>query len=213
MAKANRRSLRRIATRLNGVWPNAHPHRTRQPRGLENVQVSCYRNAVLQMLAHLPKFVNWILQHNEPGQDWPCNKADRNRRLPLGQENDGALLKIAKQEFLVGCVSCRLKAFFRLYWGHTTSDPTRAQLRLRESEEAVLALHKISERWCCTAPYAKPGEVRPPGETPAQCVQRRLGGETSSERNQRHRIAVGQACADEYLNRILEGVSESIEAE
>jgi ubiquitin C-terminal hydrolase len=32
----------------------------RRPRGLQNLADTCYRNAALQALLHLPRFVNWM---------------------------------------------------------------------------------------------------------------------------------------------------------
>jgi hypothetical protein len=50
------RARRLLGARLDGTWPNTRP--SPRPRGLQRMGMACYRIAALQMLAHMPKFVN-----------------------------------------------------------------------------------------------------------------------------------------------------------
>ncbi|KAJ4347592.1 hypothetical protein N0V95_005286 [Ascochyta clinopodiicola] len=100
------------------------------------------------MLAHLPKFVNWIMQHNDPveGSDWPCRPEDPNQQLPADQETDKAILKM-DQKLIKGCVLCRLKAIMMQYWGKILVGTNEEPKPFAHSQASTLPLHKMAERW------------------------------------------------------------------
>lgn len=199
---------RELGARLDNTWPSTRPNR--RPRGLKNPSAYCYRNSVLQMLAHLPKFVNWIDQHNEPGQDWPCHPNDPNQRLPDGQEKDKAVLDM-DQKLILGCVPCRLKAFFQDYWGARTLNPKQNPAEFPATRPSILPLHRMGERWNCHLPPKERNKERLPGETDAQWIRRRLTRETAEERTRRVSKACDQQCADEYLGYLHGGITSSID--
>jgi hypothetical protein len=94
IAIANRisKKYRRTVFRLNTA-----------PRGLINLRNDCYRNATLQTLTHLPRFVNWILDHGIPGRHWPCNPQDPNRGQT--QPVNDAISNLMCPHY-VGCTVC-----------------------------------------------------------------------------------------------------------
>ena len=68
-----------IANGISKKWKIAR--QTKTPRSFVNEGNDCHRNAALQPLLHLPRFLNWILQHNKHGQKWSCHQGDPNRTL------------------------------------------------------------------------------------------------------------------------------------
>lgn len=203
----NQRTRRVLGARLHNRWPNVRPNP--RPRGLRNPGVSCYRNSGLQLFAHLPRFVNWIMEHNEENQNWPCREGDPNREFPVHQEKDKVILGMDR-DLITGCVSCRLKAFFRDYWDDEALSSDQTPSSFDDDRPSVLPLHRLGERWNCNRPYAKKGQKTPRGIGERADVQRRLDPETARERNARRSRAIGQNCAQEYLSRLLQGVAESI---
>ena len=77
-----------IANGVSKSWAGVIIRTNRAPRGLFNGGNTCYKNAVLQNLLHLPRFVNWIMQHNQPRQAWPCQHGDPNRYPPAEWLNE-----------------------------------------------------------------------------------------------------------------------------
>jgi hypothetical protein len=66
----------------NGISKKSKISRqNKRHRGFVNDGNNYYRHGALQPLLHLPRFVNWILQHNKHGQNWPCHANDSNRTL------------------------------------------------------------------------------------------------------------------------------------
>jgi hypothetical protein len=57
---ATRQSVAQSVVKGTKKSPTYIDRRSRPPRGLQNVSDTCYRNAALQALLHLPKFVNWM---------------------------------------------------------------------------------------------------------------------------------------------------------
>lgn len=167
-------ALRR--TIANGIRKKGHIRRKdSRPRGLGNNGNLCYRLSVLQALLHLPRFCNWIVQHNEPGQTWPCDPEDRNLTLPPKVEQ--ALLGSTRSRTnrdpsqrspehrehtrFTGCVPCLLKTLVRQYWGDVESGPgVRFPARSTPFEPksfgathpAISQLHDLAVRWFCSSP-------------------------------------------------------------
>jgi hypothetical protein len=163
-----------------------------------------YMNSVLQNLAHLPKFCNWIVQHNDPtlGADWPCRPQDPNRRLPSNQEKDPAILAMGPG--INQCVACLMKAFIIEYWSNTN-------VNLPSSHPTVAPLQAMAIRWFCQVPNAQPKSIpQQPGETDAAYITRKLVNETVSQRTDRVTKARGYQDSDEFLIRLLGAIQESI---
>ena len=207
---ASQRARRLRGAELDKTWPNTRS--TRRPRGLRNPDDYCSRNVALQMLAHLPKFVNWMLQHNDPvkGQDWPCHPNDPNQRLPAQQTKDKAITDM-DPDLINGCVPCRLKTFICDYWGDSTLGTDQNPSVFRETRPSILPLHRMGARWNCHLPPPEKDEKPHAGETDAQFIARRLQRETKTQREARVRRATGQNCADEFMSFIHEGIKHSID--
>lgn len=154
---------RNVANRISKTWKINR--QSKRPRGFQNRAVDCYRIGALQPLLHLPRFVNWILQHNERRQNWPCGPNDENR-VPeddpitqeilaeraetLGAEEDG-------QPLFTGCVPCLLKLLILEYWGNTSigpgdGNPPFQPLYFPFDHPATLRLHMLADRWFCVDP-------------------------------------------------------------
>jgi hypothetical protein len=86
---AEQRLWNRLARSVSGKWPITRANKS--SRGLERgYNNTCYRLASLQVLFHLPKFMNLVLQHT-PGD----------KCLTRGR----------------ACMACVLKPAIRQYWG------------------------------------------------------------------------------------------------
>jgi hypothetical protein len=164
--------------------------KSRRPRGLTNGGNTCYRNSVLQTLLHMPKFMNWIMQHNEPLQNWPCGTApaDPNQALPVRWANEPAIRALGAQG--MGCVPCLLKELIRGYWGNVflhsmTGDP----LPLPNNHICWHHLHQLSRRWF----YRDPPDIL---------------GDVSGQQ-QRVWQMDSQQDADEYMRLILDGIENT----
>jgi hypothetical protein len=173
----------------------------------------------LQNLVHLPKFCNWIGQHDPPtlGQDWPCRPEDPNRHLPANQEHDTAILAMGNE--ITQCVACLVKAFVNEYWSNDLSD-------IDFNNPTVRPIQAMAERWFCQIPNLplsgldrQEGEsdaaffarrVQQPGESDAAFITRKLALETVAQRNARVTRARGQQDSDEFLLKLLGAIRESI---
>ncbi|CAO2648436.1 Nn.00g077030.m01.CDS01 [Neocucurbitaria sp. VM-36] len=157
------RTRRNVASRISKAWRN--DRKNRRPRGLANRGNDCYRIGALQPLLHLPRFVNWILQHNEQGQNWPCGTNDRNLSLPTDPLTRRILLGLIKkqtgkdkdQSLYTGCVPCLLKLLIIDYWGNVligpqNGNPPFAPLHLPTDHPAIIRLHRLIDRWFCVDP-------------------------------------------------------------
>jgi hypothetical protein len=142
---ADQRNRSAIASGISKATRWKITRKNRRPRGLENGGASCYRNSVLQSLLHMPKFLNWIMQHNENGQNWPCHPTDPNRTLPDDEDKDDILEKLGTQA--MGCVPCVLKSLITGYWGNIRLGPTGAPLSLPYNHACWSHLHQLSGRW------------------------------------------------------------------
>ncbi|KAF2262905.1 cysteine proteinase [Lojkania enalia] len=87
--------------RIAKKWPIPHTRGTSASRGLERRGNTCYRLSTLQVLMHLPKFLNWILSHNV---------ADA-----TGNTVNGCSPATFATGF--GCAACHIKALVQSYWG------------------------------------------------------------------------------------------------
>ena len=200
------RARRVVGARLDGTWPNTRP--SPRPRGLVRTGMACYRISALQMLAHMPKFVNWVLEHREDGQDWPCNQDDENLKLPKNLERDPATLAL-DPNLVTGCVTCRLKTFFQDYWGTAAADPPQGPSAFQPTHASILPLHRLGEKWNC-APPSFNDIPKKEGETAEAYFARRLSLETEQQLSRRRQDAAGQHCADEYWSWLRTAVRDSI---
>ena len=213
----DQRARRLRATRLNGTWPNTRS--SPRPRGLRRSGAACYRISALQMLTHLPKFVNWIMEHNEDGQDWPCNPTDPNLRLPHLREKDKVLTQLMDRGMILGCVLCRLKESFRDYWGDASTVHGNLPTSFSGDRASIARLDRMSEKWKCERVWWRAGEgqtkadVMKLDETDDEFVLRLHDEETSAARDRRYAAAVGQQCAAEYIDILLEQIHKSIHPE
>lgn len=105
------RDNRRIIQGISKDWRISR--RNRGPRGLDNIKLNCYRHSLLQNLLHLPRFLNWIRQHNVYGQNWPCNPGSL---PPVHDKLVSRLVKQADASLIKSCVPCLLKDLVVAYW-------------------------------------------------------------------------------------------------
>jgi|SRR5690242_6664084 len=134
------RDNRRLVNGISKGWKITRTDR--RPRGLENTGNNCYRHGALQPLLHLPRFVNWIRQHNEKGKAWPCNK-DYSRQF---HDTKGDPVRANAVANLIGdCVPCMLKALAIAYW---SGDDTV----IRHINPAIEPIHRYAGLHFCRDP-------------------------------------------------------------
>lgn len=145
---------RRVATAnaINKVYKRSYNRRNTKPRGLVNPGNYCYRNAVLQALAHLPRLINWIMEHSPAKKDDPPSPATAptsdtspkaaasSKKKPTPPPSTGKKWICSEDDpnryqpvnddlmakigpFETGCVPCLLKNLFRKYWMKHQMDP------------------------------------------------------------------------------------------
>jgi hypothetical protein len=166
--------------------------KVRRPRGLENAGNTCYRNAVLQSLLHLPKFLNWVMQHNESRQNWPCRTApaDSNQAPPLKWADEPAIKALGEEG--MGCVPCLLKDLIRNYWGNILLDEgTGNPLPLPYLHEGWHHLHQLSRRWF----YRNPSDMEDILREPKGTIQERRAMEMDNQQDN-----------DEFMRKLLDGI-------
>lgn len=200
------------ANRINKNWPINRASRV--PRGLFNRRNACYRLSALQSLLHLPRFCNWILQHNKKDGEWPCDPNDVNLTIPpdvqevfdftvveeSGEENYNSLTNYRPTTPYTGCMPCLLKALIINYWGNvhmapgTDTTPTYPR-PFAFSHPAILYLHQLVERWFCREPL---GYTDPPNLSLAKKKQMKL------------KAKQGEMCAqqdsEEFLIKLFEAI-------
>ncbi|KAH7117771.1 hypothetical protein B0J11DRAFT_91271 [Dendryphion nanum] len=103
----------KAARSVRSAWPITRTQRggitktiQNRSRGFDNGGNWCYRNATLQILLHIPKFMNIVIDHNAPGPNGVINNV-----CPLAQQ--------ARH-----CYTCRLKALIQEYWGPNNINAT-----------------------------------------------------------------------------------------
>jgi hypothetical protein len=150
---AQQRDRSAIASGISKACRWKIARKNRRARGLTRVGNTCYRNSVLQSLLHLPKFLNWIMQHNESRQNWPCRLEDPNLSLPSKK-----LLEALGTEAM-GCVPCLLKRLITGYWGNILLDQTGAPLALPFNHACWSHLHQLTRRWFIEPTYVGQQDV------------------------------------------------------
>ncbi|PSN67843.1 cysteine proteinase [Corynespora cassiicola Philippines] len=160
-----------------------------RPRGLENGGNYCFRNAALQALLHLPKFINFVLTHNEVDArgivSWPCNSNDPN--LDTSQSGEDEL---SNEDQLV-CVACAMKHLIQEYWGDERVNKNKPYGdgkpgHLPNGEGSLLPIHRLAQRWYTPRPN--------PDLTDDERIKERDNRQDS----------------EDFLRRILDGIDSSI---
>ncbi|CAI6324684.1 unnamed protein product [Periconia digitata] len=112
-----------------GTFRKSWPIRRRWKRSMRianNTGVACYQNSAIQSLMHLPKFVNWILTHNQQDNggniDWPCDRSGELRT----------------------CVACVLKNLALVYWMNRNLRPTHVLTHEPELRAFRTLAHRIN---------------------------------------------------------------------
>jgi hypothetical protein len=93
----------RHARHISSSWPITRHNKS--SRGIERLSGNneCFRLAAIQGLLHLPKFMNWILLHNEDGE-FPCHP-------------DIESFASKHEKYMGVCPACAFKTLIRSYWG------------------------------------------------------------------------------------------------
>ncbi|KAL6708319.1 hypothetical protein ACN47E_003243 [Coniothyrium glycines] len=150
------RDRERVASRISkDIWQFRVTRPSTFPRGIVNPGNFCYRNSALQPLLHLPRFLNWILQHAEDGQNWPCRPKDPDLSLPddaAADYNGDNLTRLGDKA--TGCVACLLKQLVQWYWGPQEGDDDRMPKpkEIHYKDDAISHLHGLANRWYCEDP-------------------------------------------------------------
>lgn len=192
---------RSIAQSLPKDWPISRENR--RPRGLDNtLKNNCYRHAALQNLLHLPRFLNWIRKHNEPGSHWPCLPTDPNRSLNQKEKKDPILVEMGREA--LGCVPCLLKKLVIEYWGNKliNDDADKAPRPFKWNNPAIRLLHRFTERKFCFEPYGTSDNCVGMDEAEAQVYSQ----------DARKQNMVAQQEAAEFIFMILDGIETSIDS-
>ncbi|KAH8716953.1 hypothetical protein GQ44DRAFT_730286 [Phaeosphaeriaceae sp. PMI808] len=182
-----------------------------RPRGLQQSNNNCYRNSALQVLLHLPRFVNWIMEHNERGKHWDCRPDDPNMLQPAaGDINYHPGLPTA-----TGCVPCLMKTLIQNYWGVHNLSATGEPMELVSDDPAVLGLEQMARRWFS---YPQPNFRNIMRVLDNGLEQRGLPplaeqAKTSMEIDSRIANQVSQQCVYEYSQFIFAGIEQSIDRE
>jgi hypothetical protein len=181
-----------------------------RPRGIANGANNCYRIATLQTLLHLPRFVNWVLDHCEPGKNWNCQPNDWNRVQPVGDRTLDLMRPHAAD-----CISCLLKSLVQAYWGVHNLSPTGHPLPMTLKDPAIVRLNDMARRWVCRDPEGLDATVRSHNMELQDKGESPLAGTELDELKvqERRRNKNAQQCADEYLGNLLGGgVEQSFSA-
>jgi uncharacterized UBP type Zn finger protein len=206
MARARQSAAQReriaVAKRISKLWTARITRQSRLPRGLRNGGNTCYRNSVLQTLLHLPKFVNWIMQHNEHGQKWPCRPTDPNQSLPPRWVGEPAIKAMGLEA--TGCVPCLFKRLVVCYWGNDHIKNNGELDALCVKNMCWYRLHRLAERWFYRDPpdideILNSEENRFKTEAQKTVIKQRL----------RAGHMHGQQDADEYMRFILDGIENT----
>jgi hypothetical protein len=191
-------------------WRNTRQNR--RPRGLANGGFSCYRNSILQNLLHLPKFMNWILQHNKRGQRWPCRAAptatnpagDENQAPPVRYRNEAAIVALGEEG--TGCVPCLLKELIRGYWSDSVliDAATGRPNHLPYNHACWHRLHQLTKRWFYRDPSGLHDTLN--NDTNVNKTPTAKAGMTRAARKAE---MDAQHDSEEYLRMILNGIENT----
>lgn len=201
----------RIATanRINKGYRWETSRQNIRPRGLMNNGNNCYRIGVIQTLLHLPRFVNWILEHRERGKHWQCLPTDQNLQQPKSDKDSFEMRPHA-----TGCVPCLLRALIQAYWGvyKLTPPDVGEPQRLEQDDPAIIGLHRLAERWFCRNPdgwsntLSAIDNARKNNNKKRPMTLKERDDKTKSARKDQE---VGQQDADEFMRFIFDGIEQS----
>ncbi|KAF1917976.1 hypothetical protein BDU57DRAFT_528474 [Ampelomyces quisqualis] len=205
---AEQRRRDAAASKITGLCKWRISRQNRRPRGLSNVNETCYQNAALQMLLHLPKFIAWIMQHNAPGQNWPCAAAtmDSNQAPPPKYSNEPAIKKLGAEG--MGCVPCLLKDLIRGYWGDALLDAATGEPdALPPNHVCWHRLHQLARRWNYREPYNLPEILAGARKK----MRRKLTAAETLKYTQEARAENmdSQQDSDEFFRTILDGIEKT----
>lgn len=146
------RANRRIIKSISNAWRISR--QSKRPRGLENIRNNCYRHALLQNLLHLPRFLNWIHQHNMKGRNWPCNTEHSSSLHQVETSVFSDLVEKANDNLIKDCVPCLLKDLVVAYWGPDEGDKEASNNMavFSHDHDAMLPIHRFAERYFCCRP-------------------------------------------------------------
>ncbi|KAH3955507.1 hypothetical protein HBH53_001390 [Parastagonospora nodorum] len=173
-----------------------------RPRGLSNLGNDCYRNATLQTLFHLPRFVNWIQEHREGGAHWDCKPDDPNMDQPRADR-----VSIQMERHGTGCVPCILKTLFQQYWGpYRMNQNGNGEPRIFERDDpALVGLHNLADRWFSRDPEQWSEKLE-------KARGRKLLSQSEKDKataDARNRNSGAQHDAEEFMRLIMGGVESS----
>jgi hypothetical protein len=135
-----------VARQIKNRWPITRKNRA--SRGLIRAGNTCFRLSGLQALLHLPKFLQWILSHNntEKGRVvFPCRSLTEIMARLSARMTVGCGESSEDEETLPQCPACAVKALAQCYWGHENLDSSGEPMPLCVSHPLIAAVHSIDD--------------------------------------------------------------------
>lgn len=133
-----------VANRISKRWPITR--NKKRCRGLERVAGThtCYQLSTMQILLHLPKFMNWLNEHQKANAhgliDWPCDP----NHLDMQPPNPANAIVPATA---IGCVSCLMKDLVSDYWGQVDLAADGTPNPFDAGQQPMMPIHRLAKRW------------------------------------------------------------------
>lgn len=142
---ARQRAKDAAAKSVNKKWRITR--NSRRSRGLHRTGMTCFRLSGMQSLLHLPKFVNWILSHNNTKPngtvEFPC--------APVHTIGPALINKLSgywNRLNLTVCPACVVKDFVQAYWGDYHMAADGEPQALAHTEAHMTALRRLDQQLC-----------------------------------------------------------------
>jgi hypothetical protein len=117
------------AQRISSHWRITRDNKA--SRGFENTGFACYQIAALEALMHMPKFLNWIRDHN---------RTDTNGNVQnpcwTHPENETGI-----------CAACAVKDLTNDYWGNHRLHPCGLPRHIRADHAAFGLIDMLAQIW------------------------------------------------------------------
>jgi hypothetical protein len=116
--------------RIRKTWPITRANKA--SRGIQREGQQCFRISAIQALLHLPKFMNWILSHNENGK-FECHFLIWTQDYPF-------------RLFQGKCAACMFKDLIQKYWGDKNIGPDGKPRPLKWECDEMLAIERLDDQ-------------------------------------------------------------------
>lgn len=144
----------KYAKQVSDGWPSGVVKRTnKNSRGMHRVGNGCYRISALQALLHLPKFMNWINDHNVTQRGKihnPCTTATTMSH----NGNNFKVHTVCRQ-----CMACAMKDLIAYYWGEDNLDASGAPNPIPQHDPILYPFERFATQ-LFGADQSDPGEFQ-----------------------------------------------------